>query len=828
MTGSKKRPLMKLMTVCVLLLLLTLPVNGQVDSEIENLNFRDANIRVVLETIAEIAEVNMVLDQSVTGEITIRLHEVSFDEALSMVTLSHGFDYIREGDILIVASPDRIEEIYMDEMLEIIIPEDRDPEDIEEVVNSVFPDINTVLNRKKSQLILAGGEKEVQQAQDLIDRLDFSDRPEDIIDIMQIERIDLVKITSVVEGLFPELTVLQNEARGQLILQGEAAEITRARDLIEDLDLSSEEQVIEIVKVNVEELDIISNIVREIYPEVDIHHHPQANRIIVYGPHHRVQDSIQLIEELDVEADEIPEVEEDIVDIEEEPDVKLVDIDYLELAETASIISTVFPELTVEQSSQTGQLVLKGRVRVIDQARDLISDLDSAATVDRHPERPEPEEEEITEPEPEEIEEEESEEPAEEPEEELEPEEPEEERVHHSLNLEYRDPDEVRELVLEIIPEVEISVDRYRQQLYITGYEDEVDYAAEIAADMDQEKKEVREVVSLDYMDLDIAVDVLTGSFPDDFQVHKNEQLFQLVLDGLETDVIAARELLNSMDQPREQVLIEARVEEISHTDIKRLGVDPDLSNINFLRGDRLDLPQLLDLIERGTASETLAHPRLMTLSGEEARLLIGDRVTFPLYEGGEVVDFETLEAGINLHFTPRVGADNYITLDVLPEVSTLDRRPETLIPDVNTREAETTIRLKDGETFVIGGLIQEDEIESIQQIPYLSQLPILGELFKHREVSMEKSELLIIITSHIIDDEGLVGTGFDDSGGLYYSNGERGLSDQLSPADLESGPETELEETDEIIIQDDEAGALELNIDEKYYYELFSEGEDN
>ncbi|MDZ7672716.1 MAG: type II and III secretion system protein [Halanaerobiales bacterium] len=98
------------------------------------------------------------------------------------------------------------------------------------------------------------------------------------------------------------------------------------------------------------------------------------------------------------------------------------------------------------------------------------------------------------------------------------------------------------------------------------------------------------------------------------------------------------------------------------------------------------------------------------------------------------------IEAGITLDFLPWITKDNYIELEVSPKVSSLGEELYEGYPSIRTREVSTKLRLRDGQTFAIGGLIQEDMKSSVNRVPILSQIPILGHLFKYSNESDEKN----------------------------------------------------------------------------------------
>jgi len=143
-----------------------------------------------------------------------------------------------------------------------------------------------------------------------------------------------------------------------------------------------------------------------------------------------------------------------------------------------------------------------------------------------------------------------------------------------------------------------------------------------------------------------------------------------------------------------------------------------------------------------------------MTLNGEKARLLIGDRIPViveDVQEDHVTRSIQYIDAGITLEFTPWITTDNRINLEINPKVSSIGESVGSSLPSINTREVETKIRLEDGETFAIGGLIQDDIIESVSRVPLLSEIPILGELFKRQKVDKIKTEVIIFITPHIV-----------------------------------------------------------------------------
>lgn len=179
-----------------------------------------------------------------------------------------------------------------------------------------------------------------------------------------------------------------------------------------------------------------------------------------------------------------------------------------------------------------------------------------------------------------------------------------------------------------------------------------------------------------------------------------------------------------------------------------------DILNVFAFRPD-LNLGVLIrDLQTRGLL-QILAEPNLVATSGKEASFLAGGEIPVPVAQGsggGVTVTVQYKEFGIRLSFTPQVTPYHTIRLHVKPEVSSLDfASGVTLtgfkIPALTTRRLETDIELGPGQSFAIGGLIDDRVVENLSQVPGLAQIPVLGQLFRSRSLNKTKTELLILVT---------------------------------------------------------------------------------
>lgn len=170
-----------------------------------------------------------------------------------------------------------------------------------------------------------------------------------------------------------------------------------------------------------------------------------------------------------------------------------------------------------------------------------------------------------------------------------------------------------------------------------------------------------------------------------------------------------------------------------------------------------------LDALEEKGFAKTLAEPTLVALSGETASFLAGGEFPVPLAQSGggggggtSSITVEFKPFGVSLAFTPTVLGDNTINLVVEPEVSSIDPTASIqlngiAIPGLQTRRASTTLELRDGESFAIAGLLQQDFKTTVNQVPLLGSIPILGALFRSTEFQKGETELLIVVTPRLV-----------------------------------------------------------------------------
>ena len=283
--------------------------------------------------------------------------------------------------------------------------------------------------------------------------------------------------------------------------------------------------------------------------------------------------------------------------------------------------------------------------------------------------------------------------------------------------------------------------------------------------------------IRINYLDLDKAAQMVNlllekgvlsnsdkkdGKKADDFNqkviIDKDENTLTFYATNEEYNKV--RDFIRRNDTAPRQVSLEAKVTAVQNDAAKDLGITWEWSK--FPQSPSHDITydtithelyyeaKLSALISEGKAN-ILARPNIMTVQGNEAVINIGSEVPVPTVattNATTTTSIEYREAGIILKCTPRVNEDGIITVKVHTEVSSPLYVEDMKAYRFQKRSADTIVRLKDGETMVIGGLIGKDEARQMSKVPFLGDIPILGNLFKHIQKSKTDSEIMIFLTA--------------------------------------------------------------------------------
>jgi|LSQX01.3.fsa_nt_gb general secretion pathway protein D len=283
--------------------------------------------------------------------------------------------------------------------------------------------------------------------------------------------------------------------------------------------------------------------------------------------------------------------------------------------------------------------------------------------------------------------------------------------------------------------------------------------------------REKIKVYRLNYTDPSVVSRMLQLIVPAE-RIQIDDGTKSLIIKATETEIAAVDEFILEYDQPLPQVLLEVWIHEIADDAAEVLGIDwsgtlpslransdnPDTLFHAELNWQPWEILFALHALEEQGKARILASPKIAAISGQEATFFVGDRIPIVLTDDEGRQQMEFLESGITLTVLPRISNDDFITIDVRPEVSLFVHSDTTEYPQIRTREAETSVRVKDGQPVLIGGLIQEQEGETINKVPFLGNLPVLGKLFQKSSTTKEKTEMNIILIPRIVDgSEGLV-----------------------------------------------------------------------
>src|SRR5947207_2007307 len=181
--------------------------------------------------------------------------------------------------------------------------------------------------------------------------------------------------------------------------------------------------------------------------------------------------------------------------------------------------------------------------------------------------------------------------------------------------------------------------------------------------------------------------------------------------------------------------------------------------NIFLFRPD-IHFGAVIEALQQKSVLQILAEPNLMAINGQKATFLAGGEFPFPIVQPGNGFTAVTIQFkpfGVRLEFTGNIASDGTIRLHVAPEVSTLDFTNALAIqgftvPAISTRRAETELELKDGQSFGIAGLLDNRAQAQLNKAPGIGDIPVLGQLFRSRNINKSNTELLVLVTPHIID----------------------------------------------------------------------------
>ncbi len=362
--------------------------------------------------------------------------------------------------------------------------------------------------------------------------------------------------------------------------------------------------------------------------------------------------------------------------------------------------------------------------------------------------------------------------------------------------LEKVNAEQVRDAVRTLIGDdagQEVEVDKDNNVLVVRGTRRNIDDVHKFLAKVDQRSRQSSTFFRLEHVEAKDVKGLVEAIVGDEGTVQVDDTNNVIAIEAVGGDLDSVRELIQEVDKPPRQVLIEATIAELTDNATTQLGIqwgDTDNSLVvatgaarqtkfpfddDFVKGtvDNVeqgytygqlsfaDFQVKLQALERNGDASILASPRIRVLNRREAEInittktAVARRTTETEVGGsaGRVEETQFEDVGVSLTVTPHIHANQTITLDVQPSVS--DTVESTTFNDaINTfeRTATTTVIMGDGETIAIGGLLQATEDETVTKVPILGDIPLLGKLFTHTQRQTERTDLVVFLTLRLVD----------------------------------------------------------------------------
>ena len=311
-------------------------------------------------------------------------------------------------------------------------------------------------------------------------------------------------------------------------------------------------------------------------------------------------------------------------------------------------------------------------------------------------------------------------------------------------------------------------------------------------------KKPARTYI-LSYVDALTAKKLLQDLLPGVVGISSDERLNSVTVRGNLADLDEADAVIADIDVQPLQVLVEARIVEVNASDSPFLGAGVQYRNNRSNSNTEVDMVGLakrrtatnatqgffamvaennveawLEALQTNVHTDLLANTKIMATNNKPARIITGERLGYHVRQVNNTSTLESVEfldVGTQLVFTPRIAQDGYVTMKIKPEISEGSIINE--LPQKNTTEVETEVTVKDGESIIIGGLIREKKTKTVNGIPFLMHIPVLGSLFRSTSIVDEKKETIVVITPHIIRRDSVEKVRFNEprkvaEGGLF------------------------------------------------------------
>lgn len=267
------------------------------------------------------------------------------------------------------------------------------------------------------------------------------------------------------------------------------------------------------------------------------------------------------------------------------------------------------------------------------------------------------------------------------------------------------------------------------------------------------------------------------GLFAKEGHIAADERTNSIWVEGSSADIERIKNFLNFVDTPQKQILIKARIVNIDTNSLCELGVKFETVNLNHSTSQddlAMDLPitatqdnhfqlsigrigsTLLDLelsaLESEGHGKIISSPELITENRLPAYIEAGEEVPYQEKTSSGATNIAFKKAVLSLKVTPQITSDKQIVLNLNINQDKLSAITVQGVPAIQTRQLNTQVRVKNGQTLVLGGIYENIAGENVEQIPIISHVPLIGQLFKNKTTNSQQKELIIFVTPYIVD----------------------------------------------------------------------------
>jgi type II secretory pathway component GspD/PulD (secretin) len=343
-------------------------------------------------------------------------------------------------------------------------------------------------------------------------------------------------------------------------------------------------------------------------------------------------------------------------------------------------------------------------------------------------------------------------------------------------------------------PEVQINIDSRMNALIVKGSVSAIRKVVALVSELDKPVVPPppppplhKALIRLNYANVKTTIAELKDLFPPNVTVIEDPRLNGMLVVGSQYDINAIQSLISAIDVPQPQVMLAMQVVAVNITKSSDLGIQwpgalqedfdenvpsatgalptpsqngntvstNSLGFYSFVRGN-LGFQASLNFLITHSVAKVLGAPRVAVLNDKAAEILLGEKYPIVYYEPqAGVYQVQYINIGVDLKVTPHISPNGFITVKLNPVVSELGTQPAGAqgYPEIDTRQATTEVRVQNGQTIVIGGLLNEQTSTAISKVPLLGDIPIIGNLFKNTVKNYTKTDLVITVTPTLLKD---------------------------------------------------------------------------